>query len=286
MDYSQFPKSNVYYGGSERKVGILIAGHEHMVKFRKRDEFRIRNNHISEYLGSRIFSLLGMRAQETFLGTFEGEEVVVCRSFLEPGEQFVPFNEVGESTLEQDKETYQYDYQDIVRMLHDNSKLTDVDDTVSAFWDMYIIDALIGNFDRHGSNWGFIKRNNTYELAPVFDNGSCLFPNMTDEDEMRHVMASAEETDKRVYRFPTSQIKLHGKKSSYYDVISSLEFDDANAALVKIAENANLESIHDLVDRTDFASPTLKSFYHHMLNARFEKIIESPYRKLTGATHG
>ena len=27
---------------------------------------------------------------------------------------------------------------------------------------MYIIDALIGNFDRHGNNWGFIKSNNKY----------------------------------------------------------------------------------------------------------------------------
>lgn len=282
MDYSHYPRSDTYYGGSERKVGILIGGHEHMVKFRKRDEFRVRNNHLSEYLGSHVFSLFGMRAQETFLGTFDGEEVVVCRSFLESGEQFVPFNEVGESTLEQDKESYQYDYQDIVRMLHDNSKLTNVEETVSAFWDMFIIDALLGNFDRHGVNWGFIKRDNAYELAPVFDNGSCLFPRMTDEDEIRDIIASPDETDKRVYGFPTSQIRLHGRKSSYYDVISSLEFDDANAALARVAERADMGAVHELVDRVDFASAMLKSFYHHMLDARYSKIIEEPYRSLMG----
>lgn len=73
MDFPNYPRSNVYYGGSERKAGILVPGREHMVKLRKRDEFKIRNNHISEYLGSHIFDLLGMHAQETFLGTFEGE---------------------------------------------------------------------------------------------------------------------------------------------------------------------------------------------------------------------
>lgn len=35
------------------------------------------------------------------------------------------FNDVGESSLDQDKETYQYDYDDIVLMLEENAKLTD-----------------------------------------------------------------------------------------------------------------------------------------------------------------
>ena len=40
------------------------------------------------------------------------------------------------------------------------------------------MDALLGNFDRHGANWGFIKEDNKYTIAPIFDNGSCLFPNL------------------------------------------------------------------------------------------------------------
>ena len=59
---------------------------------------------------------------------------------------------MGESTLDEDKESYQYDYEDIMRMLRDNSKLTDVAETISMFWEMFIVDALLGNFDRHGMN--------------------------------------------------------------------------------------------------------------------------------------
>ena len=47
---------------------------------------------------------------------------------------------------------------------------------------MYIVDAFLGNFDRHGANWGFLKKNNKYSLAPIFDNGSSLFPQMIDEN--------------------------------------------------------------------------------------------------------
>ena len=212
MDFSMYPVSSRYYSGSEKKIGILINGSPYMLKFQKKTAFGLRYNHISEYIGSHIFALLDFPTQETYVGTYQGEQVVACKDFIESGVQFVPFNDVGESTLDQDKERYQYSYEDIMKMLQDNSKLTRVEETIRSFWEIYIVDALLGNFDRHGSNWGFIKTNNNYSLAPVFDNGSCLFPSMMNEEEMASVMESVEETEKRVFTFPTSQIKLDGKK--------------------------------------------------------------------------
>ena len=60
------------------------------------------------------------------------------------------------------------------------------------------MDALLGNFDRHGANWGFIKEDNKYTIAPIFDNGSCLFPNLVDEEEMKEIMKSEVEKDLQV----------------------------------------------------------------------------------------
>lgn len=252
------------------------------MKFQKTTAFGVRYNHISEFLGSRIFALLGFRVQEVYLGTYEGEPVVACKNFIEAGEQFVPFNDVGESTLDQDKENYQYSYEDIMQMLLDNSKLTDVQETISLFWEMFIVDALLGNFDRHGSNWGFIKKDNKYRLAPIFDNGSCLFPAMTEEDMMQRIIDSPEETNKRVYDFPTSQIRLHGKKSSYYEVIHSLEFPECNAALVKIYERLDIEEIMELVETTDGISKVHRQFYQHMVRERYEKILKESYERFRG----
>lgn len=280
MDFSKYKRSNRYYGGSERKLGILIGESEYMLKFQKVTPFGVRYNHISEYLGSRIFELLGFPVQEVYLGTYEGEPVVACKNFIGPGEQFVPFNDVGESTLDQDKEIYQYSYEDIMQMLSDNTKLTDVKETISLFWDMFIVDALLGNFDRHGSNWGFIKKDNKYRLAPIFDNGSCLFPSMTEEDIMLKILESPEETEKRVYEFPTSQIKLHGKKSSYHEVIHSLAFPECNAALVRINERLDLGQIMELLDKTEGISEIHREFYRHMILERYNKIIKASYDKL------
>ena len=251
-----------------------------MIKFQKQTAFGKKNNHISEFIGSHIFELCGFKAHKTYLGHREGEEVVACKDFNVPGKQFVPFNDVGESTLDQDKETYQYDYEDIMKMLRDNSKITNVQETISMFWQIYIMDALLGNFDRHGANWGFIKENNSYTLAPVFDNGSCLFPNLVDEAEMQEVIESEEETDKRVFKFPTSQVKLNGKKSSYFEVINSLQFEECNDALRYVISQLDMAKVEKLIDETPLISEVQRVFYRHMLTARYNKILRASFEKL------
>lgn len=280
IDFSEYELNGKYYGGSERKEGITIEDEDYMIKYQKQTAFGKRNNHISEFIGSHIFELCGFEAHKTYLGYRDGEEVVACKDFNLPGKQFVPFNDVGESTLDQDKETYQYNYEDIMQMLRDNSKLTNVQETISMFWCIYIMDALLGNFDRHGANWGFIKENNSYRLAPVFDNGSCLFPNLVDENEMREIIESDEETDKRVFKFPTSQVKLNGKKSSYFEVINSLQFEECNDALRYIMSKLDMEKIENLIDETPLITEMQKRFYKHMLSARYNKILLNSFERL------
>ena len=280
IDFSKYKTSKKYYGGSERKEGIVIDGEEYMLKFQKHTAFGKRNTHISEFIGSHIFESCGFNTHKTYLGIRNGEEVVACKDFNVFGKQFVPFNDVGESTLDQDKENYQYDYEDIMQMLRDNSKLTNVEETISSFWQIYIIDALIGNFDRHGANWGFIKENNKYTIAPVFDNGSSLFPNLTDKDEMKFIMSSPEETEKRVYKFPTSQVRLNGKKSSYFEIIYSMKFAECNNALRHVFPKINMKKIDNLIEVTPFITDVQKEFYQFMLKERYNKIIETSYNKL------
>lgn len=280
IDFSEYELNGKYYGGSERKEGISIDGEDYMIKFQKQTAFGKRNNHISEFIGSHIFEICGIKAHKTYLGYRAGEEVVACKDFNVQGKQFVPFNDVGESTLDQDKETYQYDYEDIMQMLRDNSKLTNVLETISMFWRIYIIDALLGNFDRHGANWGFIKENNSYSLAPVFDNGSCLFPNLVDEAEMKEIIESEEETDKRIYKFPTSQVKLNGKKSSYFEVINSLQFEECNDALRHVMLQLDMSEVNKLIDETPLISEVQRAFYKHMLTARYNKILLASFEKL------
>lgn len=279
-DYAVYPVGNRYYSGAEKKKSILIDNKPYFVKFQKHSREGLRFNHISEYLGSHIFAMLGLKSQETFLGTYSGEPVVVIRDFLGDEESFIPFNGVGDSSLEQDKEKYQYIYDDIMKMLKENIKLTNVEQAIELFGDMYVIDAFIANFDRHGSNWGFIRKDGVYRLAPIFDNGSCLFPSLNTDEKLLRVIESQEEMDRRVYEFPTSQIQYDGKKSSYSKVISSLEFSACNEALMRITERINMKKINQLIDQTDGISEIRKMFYKKILKYRYEKILLESYCKL------
>jgi hypothetical protein len=143
------------------------------------------------------------------------------------------------------------------------------------------MDALLGNFDRHGANWGFIKENNRYTLAPVFDNGSCLFPNLVDEAEMQEIMESEEETDKRIYKFPTSQVKLNGKKSSYFEVINSLQFEECNDALRNVMSLLDMTKVEELINEMPLISEIQRAFYKHILTARYNRILLASYEKLS-----
>ena len=107
IDFSEYELNGKYYGGSERKKGISVDGENYMIKFQKHTAFGKRNNHVSEFIGSHIFEICGFETHKTYLGYRHGEEVVACKDFNVQGKQFVPFNDVGESTLDQDKETYQ-----------------------------------------------------------------------------------------------------------------------------------------------------------------------------------
>ena len=280
IDYSKYPDGGRFYSGAERKKSILINGNAYLVKFQKNSRDGLRFNHVSEFLGSHIFSMLGIETQETQLGTFGNENVVVIKDFLSDDEVFVPFNGIGDSSLEQDKEKYQYSYEDIIKMLKDNMKLTDVEQTIDLFWDMFIVDALIANFDRHGSNWGFIKKDNKYRLSPIFDNGSSLFPQLNTDEKIQAVLNDQEEIGQRIYKFPTTQVKYQGKKSSYYDIISSLAFEECNNALDRITERVDLNKINKLIDSIENISDLRREFYKTILKERFEIILLESYNKL------
>ena len=286
MDYSRYASSGKYYTGAERKKGILIDGEAYIVKCAKMSPEGMTYSHVSEYIGSHLFAHLGIETQQTMLGTCDNQQVVVMKDFIEKNEMFVPFNDVGDSSLEREKEKYQYSYEDIISMLKENTKLTNVKDTCERFWDMYIVDAWIGNFDRHGANWGFIKKDNAYRIAPVYDNGSSLFPKLNTDEKIQEILNSEDEMNKRIFTFPTSQILLNGKKSSYYDVISSLKFEECNNALVRICNKIDMNLVIEFISNMNEISMVRKEFYITMLRRRYEKILLEPFMRLERSKYG
>lgn len=98
--------------------------------------------------------------------------------------------------------------------------------------------------------------------------------------KLSRFLKKQEEIDMRIFRFPTSQIKYNGKKSSYYEIISSLAFEECNNALVRIVERVELDKINKLIDSVENISEKRKEFYKIILKQRYEKILLESYNRL------
>ena len=137
------------------------------------------------------------------------------------------------------------------------------------------MDALIGNWDRHNGNWGFLYDTaaDTLQLAPVYDCGSSLYP-QADDKLIGTILANKKEQDYRVFEMPMSAIKMDGKKIKYYQFISSLSNADCNAALERIMPRIDMKKIDQIVDETPMISDLQKDFYKTMLHKRKELILD------------
>ena len=72
---------------------------------------------------------------------------------------------------------------------------------------MYVLDSFLGNFDRHGGNWGFVvnAKEKYSKFSPIYDCGSCLYPQMSDK-EMDKILNDKKEIEARIFLFAASQI--------------------------------------------------------------------------------
>ena len=66
--------------------------------------------------------------------------------------------------------------------------ITPVSEGVASASDLFagylMLDALIGNTDRHHENWAIIQAGRQYCLAPTFDHASCLGFNLSDAERI------------------------------------------------------------------------------------------------------
>lgn len=203
--------------GAEEKYKAVINGVPYIVKLQKRDWLNVW----SEVIGSRFIEECGGNVQHCKVGVYNGEAVALCKEFTGIGSTLKSLKTLSESGIDTDDEKHSYFYEDVLYELSCVPKL-DVKAARERFQEMYLYDAILGNPDRHKGNWGILRVGDTRYLAPIYDNGACLFPrnhecNIT-EDWMRE----------RVFTFPNSKVMFNGikERSSYYDICGSGIIDD------------------------------------------------------------
>ena len=290
IDFTGLPiRRKTYAGANGSKISVVYNGNIYMLKFpalpTRNPALSYSNSCVSEYLGCKIFESVGIPVQEVLLGTYrtpKGKEkiVVACRDFTSPGLVLQDFASLKNQIVDSVRNGYGTELSDIQDTFEQQ---TAIDETLlkERFWDMFIVDALIGNWDRHNGTWGILYNTQPDEmqLAPVFDCGSSLFP-QADEEKMQEVLSDRNALNLRIFNQPLSSIVLDGRKINYFEFISSLKNEDCNQALKRIAPRIDMAVIQQIIAETSVLSDLQKDFYTTILSERKLRIIDFSLKKL------
>ena len=288
INFTNCKRAHVTYGGTDRKFGVIYNDEVYLLKFSKKHSKQTDistsyvNNAISEYISSHIAQSTGLLVHETVLGTFEDEIVVGCKDFRNRNDSTnIEFSEYVRA---------KYDSSEIKRFIMLNQIYDTLQDpkneipktlqkaSVERYWDTFVIDALVGNFNRNTDNWGFIFENNQLKLAPIYGFGSSLFPEISD-DGAELLLNNKTEMAKKCLVFPSPSLSIANGKVGYYDMMSSNYDSNCTKAVLRMTPRINIEKINDIVDNTPFISDIRKAFYKDILSLRNEMIVTQSYVK-------
>lgn len=272
------------YKGSEKKKTLIYDNNKYLVKFpdpvrEKNRNISYINNAFSEYIGSNIFRIIGIEVQNTLLGIYKYKDkekiVCACLDFTNESNILYEFENLALSTNPEKK--IDTELSDILDVLEEAKNIIDIEDVKSKFFDMFIVDSLIGNTDRHNGNWGFLfnKVTKAKTFSPIYDCGSCLNP-MLEDDELIE-LDNNELKNLAVNCF--SCLKINGKRINYISYIKSMCNEDVNKALLRVMKRIDINKINDFIDGIECISKERAYFYKFILSERY-LILKSTYDKL------
>ena len=287
IDFSKATEELNSYKGSEKKKTLIYNNIRYLVKFpdpirEKNKNISYVNNAFSEYVGSNIFKIIGFETQNTLLGTYtyNGREKIVCacEDFTDRNHVLYEFENLALSANPDKKiDTELSDIMEVIEEIKNLTQIIIADNIKEKFWDMFIVDSLIGNTDRHNGNWGLLvnARSSKAGFSPIYDCGSCLNPMLEDNQIERTNEVELKNLAINCY----SCIKENGKKINYMTYIKSTKNEECNNAIRNIIKKINIDEINNFIDKIPSMTIVRKEFYKKIIYYRYE-ILKSVYNKL------
>lgn len=290
-NFDNFKQNQRMYGGTAgRKMGITYEGKDYLLKFpgnlkeqhMKNINLSYSNSPVCEYIGSKIYEIVGLPVHNTILGIRSNKIVVACEDFLQDGDRLYEFDKI-KVTFEphfldsngNETNGVGVDLYEIMMTIQEHPFLQDVQGVKEHFWNMFIMDALIGNTDRNNSNWGIIlRKDGSKDIAPVYDNGNCL-NSKWDDEKMRIVMNDTDKMEAEAYKARRCIFELHGKRVNPYHIIKSRKYPECSEAVYRLEPQIgnNIDKIQTMIKEIPILSEIQKRFFISIIQYRYEKVL-------------
>ena len=299
-----------YYGGNAgAKECILFDDAVWMVKYPKttRDlinpQISYTTSPLSEYLGSKVYEILNIPVHETLLGVRKNKIVVACRDFtlkktqnmfVEIG-RLIPFHDLKNSFMSSDLDLYSGTGSEtllgeVLDTINGQDELKSIKGVMERFWDMFVVDAFIGNNDRNNGNWGFMMAlaEEKLTLAPVYDNGNAFFnkrslEQMQKRTQEKHLLEDdAFGSLTCVYKY--TGLDNEGHSIRPFPFIRETADENCKNAVLRFLRSIDMDKVKNLISSIPESTGTLaimpevqKIFYMELMSVRlaqFEQYAE------------
>lgn len=276
-------KNGKAYGGNIDKFGITVNNECYIVK-----QCEYKSGIYSEYVASRFIGMTEVPVQLVWIGYYGDEEVAIIKDFTSKDRKLKSFESTRQSSEGTSLRGKEYTYEDVCDMIMKHTKMSDNTkrDMLKHFWRMYILDAILGNRDRHRGNWGYIDTGNGYEPVPLYDKEGSLFPDVERKmNEYRNVIGTQYEEKfitERAEKFPASLFRVRidenrTRRSNYYEEIGNINSGVQLEVLNNVRKNVTLEKIvgmiQDIVSIEEIPDE-YKRFYGLIVGTRYAHIMQ------------
>lgn len=191
LDVSDWPPSEDEFLGTKPKMwlyGPVVDGDESSRwlwkrattnRDRRRGDF-LKGDDWAEVVASRVGATLEVPVAEVVLAVKDGQPGIVSRSFLQADEILVHGDELlAEVSADPSAAGRELFTLENVASALERCRPPGEHDVLATALDWFVgflvLDALVGNTDRHEQNWGAIQSpDGSRKLAPSFDHASCL----------------------------------------------------------------------------------------------------------------
>ena len=163
--------------GMLKKAWIIEDGTRYLLKGGYKNEILQPFN---EVLASMICDKLGFNHVPYTLDVYKDTVVSKCPCFITKDTELITAYQIRNDMKRHDNTD---DYEEYIKKLEENG----IPNAREKIENMYILDFLIMNEDRHLNNFGIIRDVNTLkwlDVAPIFDNGMALNIQSYDDEEL------------------------------------------------------------------------------------------------------
>ncbi len=267
------------FWGSEKKTTLLYNGEVYMIKFpdpirAKSNDLSYMNNQFSEHIGCSIFKACGFLVQDTMLGVYTdktGKERVVvgCKDFTQDGATLHEFSKLGNSVVTME-EKLKVTIENVNLIIRETDLISDKADILNRFWDMFVVDALLANYDRHLDNWGVLQKKGKVSFAPIYDCGSSLGALFSDE-HMTHLLNTPSEFKNEEFNVK-SCYSIADKRIFYHEIFKTPPPELAQA-IRRVVPTIDMERIKQIVQGAEGIADIRKEYLIKSLSIRYEQIL-------------